>query len=482
MRPSILAACLVGSSAFAVLTACGGGSSSSVPSTGPTAVPQQQTASTLSSTTIAGAQTTLSGSAQSLSLPSIPGVSTVGGANSDHFTINAPTGVTAIVTVAGSAEAGTSGGPSVTLSSSGRHVMSIGGVSVTPLYYVGVTNTTGTSTQVTFSSLSLGLGGAPPSGASVGLAHYDPSKPQNGWVVDCAFGSSQVTVNGGNVTFLPGGGNFSPTLYPGATLWFAPYEYPSTVTATPSPPPAATPVPPTATAPPSLTGTYIGSAQQTSPTSQSAQYAELQFTQNGSSLTGTLGVVPASSQQGGFFGSLSGTVSGSTVALTATPASFDTNSCGATINAVASGNLIYGTFTSPPCSGGNDQTVSGTFSFTLQTQALASLSGTYTGSINDSVNGAGTLTFALSQGGTVFSGTGTTTFPSNPSANGSNPVVGFAVNATTAEFFIIETGNDNCSPSGTITVNGNTLTGTYSGTNAANSSSCTGTGTFSITK
>ena len=67
-------------------------------------------------------------------------------------------------------------------------------------------------------------------GQSAGLAHYDPSQPQNGWNQHCAFGNGQVNTNGNNTVFIPGGGNGGTfTIYPGATLWFAPYTYPEHV-------------------------------------------------------------------------------------------------------------------------------------------------------------------------------------------------------------------------------------------------------------
>ena len=149
-----------------------------------------------------------------------------------------------------------------------------------------------------------------------------------------------MSQNGNNTTFTP---NANITIYPGATLYFAPYAYPTNLGAAPTPPPAASPVPPTVTAPPSLTGTYIGSAVQTSPSPGPQQYIEFNMTQSGSSLSGTLAVLPNGPNQGGFFGSLSGNVSSGSISLTGTP-QYGGGGCSspATITAKALGHAGLG--------------------------------------------------------------------------------------------------------------------------------------------
>jgi hypothetical protein len=462
-----------------VLAACNGGpTGSSVSSSAPTAVP----ASNLSFASIASAATPLpQGTSGSVALPTITGVSGVGGANGDHLVVNAVGAVTAVITLQSSTAFGGGGGPPALQFTNRKDAMAIGGVPVTPLYAVGVTNTGNAPQQVNFSSLTLGTPNLPP-GASVGLAHYDPSQPQNGWNQHCAFGPNQVNQNGNTTTFTP---NANLTLYPGATLYFAPYAYPSSITSAPTPPPAASPVPPAVTPPPSLTGTYVGSSVQTSPSAGPSQYIEFDLTQSGSSLSGTLAVVPNGPNQTGFFGGLSGAITGSSISLTATP-QYGGGDCSSasTVTATAAGNLISGTWSTPGCNG--QPADGGTFSATLQPSNLPSLAAdTYTGTINDATNGAGTLTLSIppSSAGTVFSGTATVAFTNCSTCGGQNAFVGFVTSSTSAFFAVIPASNSNesCSPNGTFTISGKTLTGTYTGGGGGNGSSCSGTGSFTVT-
>lgn len=457
-----LAAVAIAIAGGLIVASCGGGSNVTMPLASPT----PSNAIPTSFATVGGAPTVLSGTNQTVSLPAVPGVPSVGGT----MVVTSTQSVTTVVTIA---SVGASGGPPALQSSSRKDAQAINGVPTTPQYYVGVTNTTGTPTQVNFSSLTLGVN--VPSGSSVGLAHYDPAQPQNGWNQHCATGS-QVNTNGNNTTFTP---NANLTIYPGATLWFAPYTYPSSA-GTATPPPSGTGIIPTpAPAPASLTGTYVGSAMQSG---QAVQYLEFSLTQSGSSLSGTYAVLPASASQQGSFGSLSGSVSGGVVTLSAN-AQYG-GACVTTLNGTASGMLIAGTFASQsPCSG------SGTFSAVVQTASLPAISGTYTGPIADTQNGAGTLTVSISQPGTVWSGLGTVTFPSNPNAGGTSAIVGFVTNSTTAEFAVIGGnggggGNNNnsqsCNPFGTIAINGGTLTGTYTNSGGSGNTGCTATGKFTI--
>jgi hypothetical protein len=468
-------AAAVAMAAALVAAGCSGGTVATTPLSVPTASGAPATFAS-----IVGPPTTITTAAQAVSLPGVAGVGNVGGT----VMMGTTAGTTsAIVTVASATSAGSAGGPPVTLQSSLRRAAdAFGGGSVTPQYYVGVTNTGTGPTQVTIPTLNLNVN--VPSGQSVGLAHFDPTLPQNGWNQHCAFGSGQVNTNGNSTTFTPGGtGSATFTIYPGATLWFAPYTYPVTTASPTSPPQSAAVTPTPAPAPASLTGTYVGSAQQTAPQSQGSQYLQLALTQSGSSISGTYAVLPSAGNQSGSFGSLSGTVSGGTVTLNAT-AQFG-GTCTTTLRAVAAGTLLSGTFQS----GGGTQTQgcsgSGNFSAVLQAAALPTVSGSYTGKISDSANGSGTLSFSVSTPGTVFSGTGTVTFPANPAAGGTSAIVGFVTSATTGEFAVINSGNgsQSCSPFGTLAITSNaaSLTGTYTNSGGSGSTGCTAGGSFTIT-
>ena len=440
--------------AVAVLIAACSGGTSVVPGRA-----QQNTTFAM----IVGAPTTLSGANQVVSIPAVPGVSTFGGT----LTVTAGAAVTAVVTIASATSAGTSGGPPVALTSTNRRsAQDFSGVTTSPQYYVGITNTTGGAQQVTFSSLTLGVNVS--GGQSVALAHYDPSQPQNGWNQHCAFGSSQVSQNGSNTTFTP---NANLTIYPGATLWFAPYTYPSTTTSPTAPPSAAPTTPTPGPAPASLTGTYIGTVQNAGGPSQFLEFA---LTQSGGSLSGAYAALPLSSTISGSVGTLSGTVAGGAVTLTATAQYGDP--CTTSLTGAASGILIVGTFTSgAPCNG------TGTFSGVLQSASLPSISGTYNGTIDDvgtGGNGSGTLGLSITTPGTVFIGNGTVAFPANPGHGGTAGLAGFVTSPTTAEFGIIASGNA-CNPFGTFTISGGTLTGSYANSGDP-SGGCLATGTFSV--
>lgn len=470
MRARSLAAFMPAAFAVAAaLAACTSSSSVPTPSSGSgsaTPVPQ----STLAFTTLSGAATTLSAGSQALKLPTIPGVSGVGGADNDSITVTASGTVQmAVVTVASASAAGSAGGPPSGLQSAARSTLSIGGVNVTPVYYVGYTDFNPTPVTVTFSKLTLGTPNVP-AGASVGLAHYDPSQPQNGFNLHCAFGSGQVTQNGNQTTFVPGGTGATLTAYPGAPIWFAVYTYPSTITTSPTSPPSSTPTTPSSSAPSSITGTYVGTTNN----SGASQYLIVTLTQSGSSVSGTYGAVPSGNNNGSF-GSLSGTYSGGSLSLTATQ-QFGGNCGGGTItNASVSGGLIAGTFvsTGSGCSG------SSPFSLALQTGTLLSLSGTYNGTYTDSASGTGTMNLTFSTPGTLFSGTGTLGTGSKGTGGGSGQFVGFAASATTAEFFIVGNSSQSCSPFGTVTASGNTLSGAYSNSSDT-SGGCSATGTFTV--
>lgn len=417
------------------------------------------------------APATLSGSAQSITLPTVPGVSSVGGSVS----ITSTGAGTAVVTIASSGSAGTAGGPPVSLLSSNRRgAQDFSGNTTTPLYYVGITNTGNSPQQVNISSLNLNTN--VPSGQSTGLAHYDPSQPQNGWNQHCAFGSGQVTQNGNQTNYtITTSPNPNFTIYPGATLWFSPYTYPST-SASPTPAPQGSGVTPTpAPAPVSLTGTYVGSYSG----QNGSGYLEFSLTQSGSSLSGIYAAPPTGPNNSGGFGSFSGSVSGATISLTLSQ-QYGGNCGGGTVTATASGSLIYGTFTQNVTLSCPAQPAQ-PFSVTLQPSNLPSISGTYNGTVSDSVSGSGSLSVNVTTPGTVWAGTATVNFPANPQNGGTNAIVGFVTSATTGQFAIIGGPNNTCNPFGTMTIsnNGGTLSGSYSNSGNGNNG-CNGTGTFSI--
>ena len=473
MRPSVS----VRLAPFAAALAFAACSSSNSTTPAPVPTPTLAPASTFA--TIVSPPTQMSGTNQNVTVPTVPGA-TAGGT----VVVTASSPVTAVITTASAAAAGSSSGPPQALQAMLRQTKGFGGTTITPQYYVGVTNTGNTATAVNFSQLNLSVN--VPAGQSPALAHYDPSQPQNGWNQHCAFGNGQVSQNGNTTTFNPGGpSGANITIYPGATLWFAPYTYPTTTTAAPTPPPASNPVTPTpAPAPASLTGTYIGSAQQTSPNSQPSQYLEFSLTQSGSSLSGTYAILPGNGNQNGAFGQVSGSVaSGGAVTLTFAAQYGGGGSCNTgTINMTASGGLLSGTWAN---NSGQNCASSGTLSATAQSGSLPTISGNYSGTINESTFGQGTLTLAVNNPGTVWSGTGTVNWPSNPQAGGTSAIVGFVTNATSAYFAVLphndpNSGGQGCNASGTITISGKTLNGSFSGSGSG-SSGCNGTGTFSIT-
>jgi hypothetical protein len=200
---------------------------------------------------------------------------------------------------------------------------------------------------------------------------------------------------------------------------------------------------------------------------------QIALTQTGANLSGTFAVLPAGPNNQGSFGSLSGSVSGGAVTLTATDEYG--GSCTTALSANATGALLAGSFTDQsPCNG------SGIFSAVLQTASLPSLSGTYSGSIDDTENGPGTLTLTITQPGTVFSGTATVSFTNYPTRGGTSALVGFVTNATTAEFGVINSGSSpSCNPVGTFTIGSSTLTGTYVNSGDPNGG-CTATGSLSL--
>jgi hypothetical protein len=187
--------------------------------------------------------------------------------------------------------------------------------------------------------------------------------------------------------------------------------------------------------------------------------------------------VVSNDTQKGDFGTLSGTVTNGTLALTTTPQ--DGSSCPVTISGTASGLLITGTWANN--SGSQCSNSSGTFSVVQQAASLPSISGNYSGTINDSYGGSGTISLSFTQPGTVFRGTVTVAWPSSsPESGGSNQFVGFAVNSTTLEFASVSTGQG-CNPNGTITISGTTLNGTYTGAGTG-SIGCSAHGTFTVSQ
>jgi hypothetical protein len=106
-----------------------------------------------------------------------------------------------------------------------------------------------------------------------------------------------------------------------------------------------------------------------------------------------------------------------------------------------------------------------------------SLTGNYTGTIQDSLAGAGTLQATLSQAGSSLTGTFQTTF-ANPNNNGSGTISG-TVNGTSVTLIITPSVPTACPFNATLTqVSSTQITGTYTALNCTVAES----GTVNITR
>ena len=167
-------------------------------------------------------------------------------------------------------------------------------------------------------------------------------------------------------------------------------------------------------------------------------------------------------------GNLTGSVTGNTIS--ATLASDIVNTCASTLNGTVAGTSISGTYATTNCPA-ND---SGSFTVQAATPG-PSIAGSYSGTLSDSISGAGTLSMSLTQHGLQLGGTYTSTF-SNAGYNRVGPVYGFVSNS---QVTIIQATNPTttCPFFGTGNVSGTTISGTF----AAFQCTKAQTGTFTLT-
>lgn len=217
----------------------------------------------------------------------------------------------------------------------------------------------------------------------------------------------------------------------------------------------------------SLTDQWAGSLDG----SQSgAGQVVVNFTESGSSLSGTWESKFADPSKNNS-GTLSGTIDGNTVTLTLTPS--DPNACGFTATGTRSGdNEITGSFQTES---GYSVQETGTFDAIRRTP----LTGTWSGTINDDVAGAGTVTVTFSQGSDgSLSGTFQSTF-SNSSFNNQGSVSG-EVSGDDVTVLLDSSDPSACDFNATGTRQGsNEITGNYQTTASCAQSSG---GTFDITR
>lgn len=185
------------------------------------------------------------------------------------------------------------------------------------------------------------------------------------------------------------------------------------------------------------------------------------FTQNGTQVTGSWG-----NEFGGLvnLGTLTGTLSGSS--LSATLTSSLTGQCSSTVTGTVSGTTITGSFVSVP---GCATPQSGTFTLNSGT-APPNVAGSATGTLHDSIAGAGTITASITQNGVALTGTFSDSF------GVSGQIYGVIVGST-VYFDLLPSNPANCPFSATGTLSGTNLSGNYT----AIFCGVADTGTFSMT-
>jgi hypothetical protein len=136
----------------------------------------------------------------------------------------APPGTLATVALVPAAASGPAAGIPA-LQALGRRTAGLGGATITPLYYVGVSwSFAGPPIVVKLAGLTSAIP-ALPAGAGIALALWDPAfAAARGWDLAFAFGSGAVSVAGTVATFVPPANALTVT--PNTTYWLAPYAYP----------------------------------------------------------------------------------------------------------------------------------------------------------------------------------------------------------------------------------------------------------------
>lgn len=200
----------------------------------------------------------------------------------------------------------------------------------------------------------------------------------------------------------------------------------------------------------------------TSTVSSSTGHVAISVNQTNDQVTGFLGFELLGVVN---IGSYSGTLTGSS--LTATFASSVPGQCGSTITATVSGTTITGTYTT---TGGCATPETGTF--TLQSSAAPpNIGGPASGTITDSILGAGTISFStLSQNGVTITG------PYTDSFGGAGQLYG-VISGTTVYFDLIPTDVTVCPLAANGTLAANVLSANY----AAYSCGSVETGTLTLT-
>jgi hypothetical protein len=191
------------------------------------------------------------------------------------------------------------------------------------------------------------------------------------------------------------------------------------------------------------------------------------YTQSGSTVNGTWGVVYYTSQwlNGGSF---TGTLSSGTLAGTAT--SYTNSECNLGVNATLSGATMTGVYGAIGCSGN-----SGTFTATAFTiPQLGAYSGTVTSSL---VPAGGTMSLALTQYNVYLTGSFSNTFPTAPVYNNTNePAFGVVTGPASVGYYLLVPANNGCPLILNGTLSGAVVSGSYSSQGCSQNE----TGTFNL--
>jgi hypothetical protein len=207
-----------------------------------------------------------------------------------------------------------------------------------------------------------------------------------------------------------------------------------------------------------LASTYSGTEAINSTTAPVAA----SLTQSGTQVTGTWG-----NNFGGFvnIGTLSGTVSGNSLSATITSAV--PGACTATVSGTSSNGILSGTFaTTENCA----TSQSGTFTLN-SASAPPTVNGAATGTLDDSIEGSGTMSATIAQSGVMLTGTISDSF------GYSGQLYGVVVGSNVYFDAIPPSGSSECEITASGSLSSNTLTGTYSAVNCSE----TDTGSFSMT-
>lgn len=192
------------------------------------------------------------------------------------------------------------------------------------------------------------------------------------------------------------------------------------------------------------------------------------YTQNGSTVNGTWGVVYTNTTEWLNGGSFTGTLSGGTLSGTGTS---DTNSeCSLDISATLSGTTLTGAYDGLNCT-------SDSATFTATAFTIPQL-GTYSGSVTNSlVPAGGTMSLSLTQYNVYLSGAFSDAFPTATGYNNSNePAFGVVTGPSSVAYYLLVPGNNGCPLVLTGTLSGAVVSGSY----GSQVCSANETGTFDL--